>query len=105
MDSCEEKWANIVKSDDDDDESLTDVNNSAICLKEIAPEEAHLLRPNYIGKSRKKAKYFVSDACTTLSFEELKYQLIDTSDTINKKRIPESLKKNCKALYVFDYLG
>ena len=99
MSSDDEKWANIVGNDNDDEKpNVNNIQMPNICLKKIPADELILHRPIKAPKRRKKSRYFVSDVSTTLSVEDIQYQLINTSDTINLKQIPEILKKNGKSL-------
>ena len=110
MSSDDEKWANIVGNcDDDDDDSGFMANNNdtknVIHLQRISPEEMKSFRPIKVTKKLKKNQYFVSDVCTTLSVEDIQYQLLNTSDIVNKNTIPEIfIKGSGKPMYVISDL-
>lgn len=92
MSDDDEKWFNAVGQ-----VCHEAANNPQPCikLKPLEPDELKEHSPFYGTRRNRKNSYFVIDLHTTLTDEDLQYQIYDPSDILNQKEKMIS-KKNTK---------
>lgn len=94
----EEKWLNVIGSDGTIDEiDNYKTETMAIQLKDLSPDDVHEPKVRIIPKKTKRNAYFVKDQSTMLSDEDMHYQMINTSDIVDKKPLlPELICSDAK---------
>ncbi|XP_027204279.2 uncharacterized protein LOC113798002 [Dermatophagoides pteronyssinus] len=102
----EEKWLNVIGSDGTIDEiDNYKTETMAIQLKDLSPDDVHEPKVRIIPKKTKRNAYFVKDQSTMLSDEDMHYQMINSSDIVDKKPLlPELICSDAKIAENFDKL-